>query len=307
MEALMTSLQRDWESLVQLAPRLVAALLVLGVLIWVGRLVGRLVVKLLERGKLTRTHKSFFRHLVTWLFGMLGVILALNVLGLQGLAAGLLAGGGMTAVVLGFAFRGIGENLLAGFFLAFSRPFEVGDLIQSGEFQGIVRGIELRCTHIRAADGRDVYIPSSQIFNEPVVNFTRDGLRRLSFRLGIDYGDDTERAGTLLLETIRGTEHVLEDPGPAVVLAALQPQYQEFEVAFWVDMFHKGVDLATIRSSAMARCRRAILEAGFTVSANVSTAVALQTAPAPPLGGPARNEDGRAVGERPRKDPGSWT
>ena len=134
MEALIDSLKNEWENLIRLAPRVVFALLVLVLLIWIGRVIGRLFVKFLERGKLTRTHKSFFRHVVTWSFALLGVVIGLNVLGLQAAAAGLMAGGGITAVVLGFAFRGIGENFLAGFFLAFSRPFEIGDVIQSGEF-----------------------------------------------------------------------------------------------------------------------------------------------------------------------------
>jgi small-conductance mechanosensitive channel len=64
-----------------------------------------------------------------WGVGLLGFALALNLVGLRAVASGLQAGGGITAVVLGFAFREIGENLLAGFLLAFSRPFKVNDII----------------------------------------------------------------------------------------------------------------------------------------------------------------------------------
>lgn len=161
---------------------------------------------------------------------LFGLIIALNLLGLRGAAASLLDGGGVTAVVLGFAFREIGENFLAGFVLAFSRPFEVGDLIQSEELLGEVRGIELRHTHIRTADGRDIFIPSSQIVNKPVVNYTRDGLRSPSFTVGIDYADDSERARQILLKIVQSTEGVLEIP-------ALAAQYVELEVVFWIDTF----------------------------------------------------------------------
>jgi len=273
METLIDSLRAEWQTLVGLVPRVVLALVVLVLLIWAGRLAGRLVVRLLQRGKLTRTHKSFFRHLVTWSFAMFGIVIGLNLLGLQAAAAGMMAGGGITAVVLGFAFRGIGENFLAGFFLAFSRPFEVGDLIQSREFIGEVRGIELRCTHVRTGDGRDVYIPSSQIFNEPVVNFTRDGLRRLSFVVGVDYADDTEHARRVLRETVQGIDHVLQDPVPAVAVSAMLPQYQELEVSFWVDVFKPGVSIPLVRSSTMESCRRSLKTSGFTISSDVTTSV----------------------------------
>jgi len=273
VDTLIDSLTAEWQALVRLTPRVVLAVLVLLLLIWIGRVVGRLTVRLLEKGKLTRTHKSFFRHLVSWSFALLGIVIGLNLLGLQGVAAGLMAGGGLTAVVLGFAFRGIGENFLAGFFLAFSRPFEIGDIIQSGEFVGEVRGIELRCTHIRTGDGRDVYVPSSNIFNQPVVNFTRDGLRRLSFVVGIDYGDDTERARRVLLEAAKTVEHVLEDPPPAVAVSAMLAQYQELEVSFWVDVFKKGVSIPVVRSRAMELCRRSLRTHGFTMSSEVTTSV----------------------------------
>jgi small-conductance mechanosensitive channel len=273
------SLRNDWNSFIGLIPRLVLAVVLFLVLVWIGRMVGRALVRVLEEKKFNLTHRNFFRHLTTWLFALLGLIIAMNLLGLQAAAAGLMAGGGITAVALGFAFRGIGENLLAGFFLAFSRPFEVGDVIQSGEFQGAVRGIEMRSTHIRTGDGRDVYIPSSQIFNLPVVNFTRDGLRRLSFMLGIDYQDNTAEARRLLLQAVGEVDQVLPDPGPAVNISSFQSQYQEVEVSFWIDTFQAGADLAGTRFRVMDRCRNTLRESGFTFSSEVTTGVVLDAVP----------------------------
>ncbi len=275
MDIVGESLRTEGRSLLAAAPRIVAALLVLGAAIWVGGIVGRGVAVLLERGGLTPTHKVFFRRLTRWLVGLVGLAVALNLLGLSGAAAGLLAGGGITAIVLGFAFRQIGENFLAGFFLAFSRPFNVGDLIQSGDLEGVVRKIELRSTHIRTADARDIFIPNSRIFNEPLVNFTRDGLRRPSFRVGIDYGDDAESACRLLAETAAGVPDVLAEPGPEATLATLAPLYVEIEVSFWVDAFGlaEGRGLPRVRSEVMDACRRALREAGHTLSSDVTSSV----------------------------------
>ena len=96
-----------------------------------------------------------------WIAAFVGALLALKVMGFEGVAAGMLAGGGATAIVFGFAFRQIGENLLAGLFLVFSRPFRIGDLIQSGGLpEGTVEALDLRNTHIRTTDGRDIFIPN---------------------------------------------------------------------------------------------------------------------------------------------------
>ena len=167
MEIFLESLQKEWLRFLHFLPRILAALLVLGIAVWLGRKLGRAVLPLLSRTSFSKVHKSFFLNTVIWLFTLVGLIIALNILGLEKAAVSLLAGGGITAVVLGFAFREIGENFLAGFFLAFSRPFNIGDTIQSGDFVGEVKDIELRNTHIRTNDGRDIFIPSSQLFNQP--------------------------------------------------------------------------------------------------------------------------------------------
>ena len=184
MDMLLESINNVWMVSLDFLPKILGALLVLVIAIWVGRKLSKTLVALLVKTSLPGIHKGFFRNTITWLFALLGVIIALDILGLEKAAASILAGGGITAVVLGFAFREIGENFLAGFFLAFSRPFNIGDTIQSGDFIGSVKSIELRNTHIRTSDGRDIFIPSSQIFNQPLINYTKDGLRSPSFVFG---------------------------------------------------------------------------------------------------------------------------
>jgi len=275
MDILVESLTEEWQSLVRLSPRLLVAMVIFAVSILIGRLFGKAAVHILARGNFKSTHRNFFRNLTAWLVAILGLILALNVLGLKGLAASLVAGGGITAIILGFAFREIGENFLAGFFLAFSRPFEIGDLIQSSDLQGTVKGIELRSTHIRTVDGRDIFIPSSQIFNNALINYTKDGLRRLSFQVGIDYANDSQKARQVLLKAVNDVEQVLHDPSPGANMSALAPQYVELDVFFWIDTFKEGVNLAAVLNEVIEQCRRALMTGDFTVSANVTSNVAL--------------------------------
>lgn len=230
---------------------------------------------LLSKSSFSKVHKNFFMHATIWLFSILGLIIALNILGLEKIVVSLLAGGGITAVVLGFAFREIGENFLAGFFLAFSRPFNIGDTIQSADFIGIVKAVELRSTHIRTADGRDIFIPSSQIFNQPLVNFTKDGLRRPSFLIGIDYSNDAMIAVKLLLEATRNVSGVLSDPPPGVSISEFSGSYVQLEIFFWLDVFKKGIDFLKIKTEVMDKCRTVLLENGFTLSSETVTNISL--------------------------------
>ena len=275
MGILQELLIKEWQRFLYFTPKIISALVVLIAAVWLGRRAGKTIVLFLSKSSFSRVHKSFFQNTITWLFSILGLIIALNILGLEKIVVSLLAGGGITAVVLGFAFREIGENFLAGFFLAFSRPFSIGDTIQSAEFIGVVKAVELRSTHIRTADGRDIFIPSSQIFNQPLVNYTKDGLRRPSFVIGIDYGNDAMLAVKLLLEAAKKVAGVLTDPPPGVSISEFSAQYVQLEVFFWLDVFKQGIDLLKIKTDMMDSCKTTLLSNGFTVSSDTTSNLAL--------------------------------
>ncbi len=276
MDRLIDSFIAQWQRIIELAPRAVLALLVLLVFVLIGRFAGRGLGLVLKRGGLTPTHQLFFRRLVLWVAVVFGLTLALDVLGFGGVAAGLLTGAGLTAVVLGFAFRQIGENLLSGLFLAFSRPFNVDDFIEADGFQGTVRKIELRHTHIRTADGRDIFIPNSRIFNSSLVNFTRDGLLRPSFTIGLDYRDDVGAACALMARETGAVEFVLAEPPPAANVTGLTAAVVEIEVSYWVNTFAEGYNGLRVKGEVMDRCRAALLADGFTVASEVSSRLDVQ-------------------------------
>ena len=275
METIYQNLDAEWLKFVAYSPRLAAAAVVLLLSYFIGKYFSRIVLMSLRRTSLSQLHQTFFQVISTSLVVFIGLVVALNILNLQKVAVSMTASGGLTAVVLGFAFREIGENFLAGLFLAFSRPFKPGDIIKTEDVEGEVRTVELRYTHIRAEDGRDVFVPSSQLFNRPVTNFTRDGLRRISFSVGIDYSNDSMEATRLLAETTRQTDGVLKDPLANAYILSLSPQYVEIMVFFWVDFFDKSVSLLNIRNHVMNKCRLSLLENGYIVSSETTSNIAI--------------------------------
>lgn len=273
MDNLWQTIKSDIISLADKLPSLIYAILVFISFIILGKLIAKGIKKGLERGDFTTTYQTFFLNLVRGVFYLIGFLIALNTLGFTSVATSLLAGGGITAVVIGFAFREIGENILAGFFLAFSRPFSIGDLIQSEGLQGRVKGVELRHTHIRTAEGCDIYIPSSQIFNKPLHNFTQDGLRRSGFVIGVDYGDDIKRALELLINKLSSIEEILDNPKPTLLISSFTPNYVEIQVFFWINTFNQEASLSKVRTAAMEACRTTLIENHYTLSSNVTTAL----------------------------------
>lgn len=279
MEFLTESLLADWQALLRFAPRLIYGLVLLMAFLLVARFAGRFASSAFDRSPRLRTNKHFLQHLVTWAITGLGLLLALGVMGFGGIAASLLATGGVVAIVLGFAFREIGENFLAGFFLTFSRPFELDDLIKTGDLKGVVRSIELRYVHIRTFDACDVFVPSAQIFREPLYNYTRDGLRRPSFSVGVAYHDEPEQVITLLENAANRTVGVMAEPRSFVTIEDFDAQFIRYQVFFWLDESSNERGYVATLNDVKINCWRALRDAAMTFSSDVSSGIDILSAP----------------------------
>jgi small-conductance mechanosensitive channel len=265
----------EYHSFIAFLPRLITALVAVGIVYLVGKMLASALIQILKRSSMPDAYHSYFSKLVKGTAIFIGLILFLNLIGYGTLSASLVAGGGLTAVMLGFAFKDIGENFLAGFFLAFSRPFNTDDIIETDGITGKVKSIHLRHTHIRTPEGCDVFVPSAQLFTKPLSNYTLDGLRRGSFTVGIDYADDISRALTIMLDCVKNTPGVLQSPVASTSIKGFTPNYVELQAFFWINARDQELGLARVKTSAMNNCRLGLIEEGFTLSSNVSTALTI--------------------------------
>jgi small conductance mechanosensitive channel len=92
---------------------------------------------------------------------------------------------GISGVAIGFAFRDILQNFLAGLLILLTEPFQLGDQIIVSGYEGTVEEIETRATLIRTYDGRRVVIPNSDLFTQSVTVNTAFSVRRLQYDVGI--------------------------------------------------------------------------------------------------------------------------
>jgi small-conductance mechanosensitive channel len=109
---------------------------------------------------------------------------------------------GISGVAIGFAFRDILQNFLAGILILLTEPFEINDQIVFKNFEGTVENIQTRATTIRTYDGRRIVIPNSELFTNAVTVNTAFENRRLEYDVGIGYGDNIDQAKELMLEAV---------------------------------------------------------------------------------------------------------
>ena len=127
---------------------------------------------------------------VKWTVVGVGILVAMTIAFPSVRPVDLLAGLGVGSVAVGFAFKDILQNWLAGLLLLVRQPFQVGDEVVIMGFEGTVERIERRSTDLMTYDGRRVLIPNSDVYSSAVVINTALPKRRSEYDLGIGYGDD---------------------------------------------------------------------------------------------------------------------
>ncbi len=142
---------------------------------------------------------------------------------------------GIGSVAIGFAFRDIFQNFLAGILLLITQPFRIEDQIVVSGYEGTVEDIQARATLIKTYDGRRVVIPNSDLFTQKVMVNTAFPKRRIKYEVGIGYGDDIAAARRLLLEALTESDLVLKDPAPEVLVSDLSSYAVTIRVRFWIE------------------------------------------------------------------------
>lgn len=232
---------------------------------------GRLKSRLLKRSSNPIT-ATFISQLVSFILKLIIVLITLYIIGLNDLTSKILTGAGLLTFVIGFAFKDIGENFLAGIILAFKSPFRIDDLIESGNIYGYVKDINIRETIIKTPDGKDVFLPNSIILKNPLFNYTIDGFLRYEFTVGLDYGDDITTAIKTILETTNKIDGVLTgNKKTAVIIDAFTTNTINLKILFWIDTFKSTSRTFhnTIRSQVMNDVVIALTEKGFYLPANI--------------------------------------
>jgi len=252
-------------------PEVFWGLIGLTLIILLGKLIQKLLARRLSRRMDDKLLADFSAKIVFAVFVVFGIMLFLQVLGLGKAVGGLLAGAGVTAIVLGFAFKDIGENFLAGIFLAFGRPFSIGDLIEVQAIKGVVKEMNFRNTHVRTYDGKDIYVPNALLFKEPLTNYTRDGLLRYDFTIGLDYEDDIANAINCILQTLHNLTEIEQNEGlkPFVAIDQFATSTVNLSIFYWVNVFNKRIDVTRTKNETMTAVIKELTLQGFTLPADI--------------------------------------
>lgn len=194
-------------------------------------IINRVVARLLNRQHIDPSVQTFLRSMIKILLTILLIISVIGALGINTTSfAALLASAG---VAVGMALSGNLQNFAGGLVILLFKPYKVGDWIEAQGVQGSVKEIQIFHTVLVQADNKVVYVPNGSMSTAVVVNYSRLDTRRVEWTIGIDYGEDVDKARAAILEALGREPLILADPAPTVALGALADSSVNLTVRVW--------------------------------------------------------------------------
>lgn len=271
-ETITESIAGYYEKFLALLPRIALGILV----IVAGVLIANFLTSIYRKRILKRAEDPlmarFLAQAIKIILVIIAILLALQVAGLSGVATGILTAAGGAAIILGFAFQDIGKNFLAGIILAFNRPFNINDTIKIDNHFGKVKALNFRYAHVKTFDGRDIYIPNSDVLTKPVENYTADGFYRKDFVVGIGYEDDIDAAKQIIVDVLDSNAYIIhddEDHESFVIEDELAASTVNLRVFFWVDTFDYRKSAAVTQGNIIREVKEALESKGFNLPADI--------------------------------------
>lgn len=258
------------KALVQMMPNLVLAALIVVAGSLLARLARKLSGKVLAKAVRSGTLLRLIGNSVYLLVVMVALFGALSVLHLDKTVTSILAGAGIVGLALGFAFQDIAANFISGILMAVQRPVRVGELIRTGDHFGTVERIDLRTTELKNQQGIQVIIPNKDVFQNALMNYTRNGTRRIDLQVGISYGEDLERVEGLTTAAVKAVDGVLADKPVEHYYIEFGDSSINYEVRFWIEAISQD-HYNRLRSLAIKAIKSVYNKEGITIPFPIRT------------------------------------
>lgn len=235
--------------------------------IFVGGIIVAVIVNRIVRGVMQRTVGNELAVIITaricaYTVFAIGLVYSMTTLGVQ--VGPLLGALGITGLVLALALQSVAENFVGGLILQARRPFTIGDTVDLDDLVGVVTDIDSRTTVLRGLDGTLIRIPNGDVLTSPIINLTRERLRRSELVVGVAYDSNLERATEVILEAVERVDRVVVSPEPMVLLTRFGESTIDITIYYW----HRSevpAELATTHDLMLA-VHQALANAGITIA-----------------------------------------
>ena len=255
-------LENQVRTLIRALPLLLVGIVIFVIVVWFGSWLS-------NRQKMWQriTPNPFVAELLAQtskvIFIIIGLILALSLIGAETILGTLIGGAGVIGIAVGFAVKDTIENYIASLMLSIRQPFRARDHILINGKEGIVMRLTSRATILMTLDGNQLRIPNAEVFKSTILNYTKNPERRFSFELGVDTNDDPLAAIKVSIDVIRNLDFVLQKPKAIATIKEVGDSNIILEFKVWVNQI--DTDFSKARSIAIREAKHALENTGFSL------------------------------------------
>jgi small conductance mechanosensitive channel len=214
-------------------PKLILAIVVLIVGLWIINRVIRLMGAGMERSNTEPTLAKFLCNLSS--VGLKALLL-ISVASMIGIATtSFIAVLGAAGLAVGLALQGSLANFAGGVLVLMFRPYKVGDFVEAQGVMGTVHEIQIFNTIMKTPDNKVIIVPNGSISNGIITNFSMEATRRVDFVFGIGYSDDIGKAKATIERLVKEDSRTLADPAPQIVVSELADSSVNITTRVWVN------------------------------------------------------------------------
>ncbi len=213
-------------------PKLVGAIITLIVGLWVIKLIMKGVSKGFAKRDLDPSLTPFLKSLIG---ALLKVMLVISVMSMLGIAmTSFVAILGAAGLAVGMALSGTLQNFAGGVIILILKPIKVGDFIEAQGYTGVVHAIQIFNTILKTPDNKTVFIPNGGLSTGSLINYSTEETRRVDWTFGIGYGDDVEKARTILKGILEKESRLLPGKEIFIQVAELADSSVNLATRVWV-------------------------------------------------------------------------
>lgn len=191
-----------------------------------------IISKGIKRIEIEKTLHTFIISTIKVLLYAITLIIVLGILGIP--ITSLVAVLSVVGLALSLAVQGSLSNLAGGITILATKPFKLGDFIESEGVSGTVTDIGLFYTKLCTSDKKDIFVPNGTISNSTITNYSSEPNRKLVLKFRASYDNDVKNVKSALMEVVNADKRILREPAPFVNVSAYLESSIEYMVAIWV-------------------------------------------------------------------------
>lgn len=220
------------DSFTKFLPTLLTAVIVFLIGCFVNSIIMKFFSKGLAKSRLDKTMHGFLKSIVKVAMFCFILVISLTILKIP--MTSIIAVIGAAGLAVGLALQSSLSNFAGGFVILLSKPFKVGDYIETNGISGLVEEISIINTKIVTIDNKAIYIPNGTVSSSTIINYTNEDKRRVDLSFDISYKNDYKEAISIITEVVNEHKLIMREPEPFVRLSELSASSLKIAVRVWV-------------------------------------------------------------------------